>query len=477
MIRLYDTMSRDLRELSPEDGRTLRMYCCGPTVYGPAHLGNFRTFVVQDVLRRTLEALGVATTHVRNITDVDDKTIRESQACGMTLEAFTRHWTERFHADCAALNLLPPHVEPSAVAHIPDQIALIERLLQKGVAYRSEDGSVYFSVRAFPHYGRLSRLAEREVTTSQRQQSDEYERESAADFALWKAAKPADGQNVWASPWGPGRPGWHIECSTMAMKHLGETLDLHGGGVDLIFPHHENEIAQSESATGKTFVRHWFHSAHLLVDGTKMSKSLGNLFTLHDVKSRGFTPMELRYVLISGHYRQPLNFTWESMKASRSALERLQRSRQQLARAAGCPGQGWLPPQAPLSCAQPGSGIFEPVMKALADDLNTPKALGALFSALKSLEVNSMTEETARQNFRELDRVMFALGLDPSQAVRPEESSQRVPDEVQTLAEQRWQAKADKDFARADELRTRLMELGWSVKDGRDGYRLEKVAP
>ena len=331
-LQLYDTLSRASHPILPEDGKTLRFYCCGPTVYGPAHIGNFRTFVMQDIFRRVVEASGAATRHVRNITDVDDKTIRQSQEEGRRLSEFTTVWTDRFHKDCAALGILPPHTEPSAVAHIPEQIDLIAQLMEKGHAYRTPDGSVYYDVHSFPAYGRLSRLAEREITTDtvDREQDDEYERASAADFALWKAARPEDGPNHWTSPWGNGRPGWHIECSTMAMKHLGESFDLHSGGIDLVFPHHENEIAQSEAATGKTFARHWFHVAHLTVKGRKMSKSLGNLYTLDDLAKRGHGPMELRYVLLSGCYRQPLNFTFSSLAASRKALARLSDWQQRL---------------------------------------------------------------------------------------------------------------------------------------------------
>jgi cysteinyl-tRNA synthetase len=248
-IKLYDTLSRTERELAPEDGKVFRFYCCGPTVYGPAHIGNFRTFVVQDLFRRVLELTGVKTKHVRNLTDVDDKTIRQSQAEGKTLTEFTNFWTEKYHEDCKKLNILTPAVEPGAVEHIPQQIALIERLMEKGHAYRSEDGSVYFSVDSFPEYGKLAHLDRENLKAGagQAQLSDEYEKDSLADFALWKAWKQEDGDNYWQSPWGKGRPGWHIECSAMSMEYLGETLDLHSGGVDLIFPHHENEIAQSDT--------------------------------------------------------------------------------------------------------------------------------------------------------------------------------------------------------------------------------------
>ncbi len=325
-LQLHDTLTRQMLAVVPADGKTLRFYCCGPTVYGPAHIGNFRTFVAQDVFRRVVELSGTPTLHVRNITDVDDKTIRDSIKAGQSLTEFTQHWTKQFHADCAALNLLPPHVEPKATEHIPHQIRMIEDLIASGHAYAAADGSVYFRVASFADYGKLSHLEDRELRLGAAQganDSDEYTKDSLADFALWKAHKPEDGDNFWDSPWGRGRPGWHLECSAMSLEYLGEDFDLHSGGVDLIFPHHENEIAQSCCATGGQFARHWMHIAHLMVDGGKMSKSLGNLYTLDDLKHRGFTPAEVRYVLVSGHYRQPLNFTLHSLDAARAALMKL----------------------------------------------------------------------------------------------------------------------------------------------------------
>jgi len=305
-MQLYDTLLRSTKPIHAHNNKYFGFYCCGPTVYGAAHIGNFRTFVLQDVFRRCVELNGIRTKHVRNITDVDDKTIRGAVQSGQSLSAFTRVWTERFHTDCAALNCLPPHVEPSAVAHIPQQIAMIESLMAKGHAYAANDGSVYFSIPSFSEYGKLSHLDQRELelgkTAKQRNGSDEYAKDSVADFVLWKARKPEDGENFWPSPWGEGRPGWHLECSAMIKQYLGDSFDLHSGGVDLVFPHHENEIAQSRCSCGGDFARHWFHITHLLVDGGKMSKSLGNLYTLEDLQARGHTAMELRYVLVAGYY-------------------------------------------------------------------------------------------------------------------------------------------------------------------------------
>ncbi|MGJ8634932.1 MAG: cysteine--tRNA ligase, partial [Luteolibacter sp.] len=299
---LLDTLTRSEKPITPIDGKTYRFYACGPTVYGPAHIGNFRTFVLQDVFRRTLETGGTRTLHVRNLTDLDDKTIRDSQAAGKSLKDFTKIWTEKFHRDCKALACLPPHIEPSAIEHIPQQIAMIEKLVEKGHAYPSDDGSVYFKISSFPGYGKLSRLDERELelgkTQNTRANADEYEKDSISDFVLWKSRRPEDGENHWKSPWGQGRPGWHLECSAMIEEYLGDTFDMHSGGIDLAFPHHENEIAQSLCACGGEFAAHWFHTTHLLVDGGKMSKSLGNMYTLEDLEKKGFTAMEVRYVLI-----------------------------------------------------------------------------------------------------------------------------------------------------------------------------------
>jgi len=363
VLKLYDTLSREVQDVFPMDGKIVRFYCCGPTVYGPAHVGNFRTFVLQDIFRRALETCGQKTYHARNLTDVDDKTIRQSQEEGVSLGDFTDRWTKRFNQDCHLLNLLPPHVQPSAVAHVPEQIALIQRLIDGGKAYQGPDGSVYFKVDSFEKYGALSRLADREITTSSRDRetSDEYQRDSAADFALWKARRPEDGENYWNSPWGEGRPGWHIECSAICLKHLGESFDVHSGGVDLVFPHHENEIAQVEAVTHKTFARHWFHITHLMVEGTKMSKSLGNLYTLSDLQEKGYDAQTVRYVLLSGSYRQPLNFTFDSLKAAQKALKKLQDFSQKIE----------LPKQPSHPLGSENFGPFSEVQKAMLTDLNT----------------------------------------------------------------------------------------------------------
>jgi cysteinyl-tRNA synthetase len=452
-IKLYDSLSRETRELRPShpDG-VYRFYNCGPTVYAPAHIGNFRTFVVNDVLRRLLELeFSGKVKHVRNLTDVDDKTIRRSREEKRPLADVTKQWTDKFHADCAALNCLPPHVEPTATGHIREQVDMIEVLMQKGNAYRAADGSVYFKVSSFSEYGALSRVKERELQMGaalKAAAADADEKEDGSDFALWKAWKDEDGPNKWSGPAGAseGRPGWHIECSAMSKKHLGETIDLHTGGVDLLFPHHENEIAQSQCCNGTTFSRHWYHSEHLLVDGKKMSKSLGNLYTLDDLSGRGFTPMALRYALLAGHPRKQLNFTLDSVHAAEKALTTLRNF------AASLPASGG------------DATLFAPVFAALQDDLNTPGALGALFTI-----VNRGPAGVDKAAF---ERVLFALGLKLDAPTAPKAEA---PAEVVALAEKRWAAKKAKDFAAADQLRAQIAATGWTMMDRKDGYSLEKA--
>ena len=367
-LRLHDSLRREPRELQPAhpDG-VFRFYNCGPTVYAPAHIGNFRTFVVNDVIRRLLELeFGPERVrHVRNLTDVDDRTITQSRKEGRPLAEITRHWTDLFHEDCAALNLLRPHAEPTATGFIREQVNMIEVLMEKGHAYRAADGSVYFRLATFPGYGRLSRINERELKVTNAV-ADADHKDSVSDFALWKAYKPEeDGAVQWPGPRSAaaGRPGWHIECSAMSKALLGDTIDLHTGGVDLLFPHHENEIAQSECCNGVPFAHHWYHSEHLLVDGTTMSKSKGNYHTLRDLVAKGHEAMAVRYALLMGHPRKQLNFTLDSLHAAASALRSLRAAR------AAIPGAGGA------------VDVSAPVLAALRDDLNFPGALGAPFPA------------------------------------------------------------------------------------------------
>ncbi len=476
-LRLYNTLSRGIQPLQPAAGKPLGMYCCGPTVYGPAHIGNFRTFLLQDVLRRVLEVSGVKVKHVRNITDVDDKTIRQSQAGGLPLKEFTRKWEKKFREDCAALNMLEPHIEPRATEHIEEQTGLVKKLLENGRAYQGPDGSVYYKVSAFENYGKLSNLDRaalrtQAVTSGEAANlADEYGRESVADFALWKARKPEDGDNYWPSPWGEGRPGWHIECSAMSQKYLGENFDLHGGGVDLSFPHHENEIAQSEGATGQPFCRHWFHCAHLMVEGQKMSKSLGNLYTLGDIRARGFSPMALRYALLSGHYRQPLNFTWNGMKAAQSALRKLEKAACILLKRAGL-----APDDFHTYWRQGGSIDWKPAWGAysfhlageeLEDDLNIPAGLGLLFEQFNNEDpAVCPTDKELERELMYFSAVIYALGL---KLFTHEKKPMEAPKEVKTLAKERQAARQARDWAGADALRDEIKAKGWKIMDRKDG--------
>ncbi|HTJ79352.1 MAG TPA: cysteine--tRNA ligase [Rariglobus sp.] len=484
-IKLHDSLTRETRELRKPDPANPKdifsFYNCGPTVYAAAHIGNFRTFVVNDLLRRLLELeFGKdKVKHVRNLTDVDDKTIRRSREEGRPLAEVTRQWTEKFHADCAALNCLPPHEEPRAAdpKYIREQVNMIEVLMEKGNAYRAADGSVYFKVSSFPGYGALSRVKERELQVGsalKAHAADADEKEDASDFALWKAHKPEDGDVQWTGPRGAsaGRPGWHIECSAMSKAILGDTIDLHTGGVDLLFPHHENEIAQSQCCNGTTFARHWYHSEHLLVDGKKMSKSLGNLYTLDDLKAKGFSPMALRYALLAGHPRKQLNFTLDSLHAASAAICRLTEFLDSLKiRREPLPEEDYP--------RYSGWWKFQPAYESLLNDLNTPKALGELFSVLKTVSIIDVGEREANEACQALERfVEDLLGIKvrhKSVTLFTNASKAEIPADIAALAEKRWAAKQAKDFATADALRKELTASGWSMLDRKDGYSLEPV--
>ena len=475
-VELYDTFSRSVQTLSPWSGDKLRFYCCGPTVYGPAHIGNFRTFLIQDTLCRVLKVDGTCVQHVRNITDLDDKTIFQSQAEGKNLSEFTTHWSEKFHSDCAALNMLAPSAEPSAVAHIPQMINLVEKLIEKKHAYATDDGSVYFRVSSYKDYGRLSRLNQRELKTQssnsagQVNDADEYDRESVTDFALWKSRKPEDGDNYWPSPWGEGRPGWHLECSAMVHSSFdGETIDLHGGGIDLCFPHHENEIAQSECAHGKEFCKHWFHTAHLMVEGEKMSKSLGNLYTLDDLCAKGFSPMAIRYTLISSSYRQQLNFTFDGLHASQSALSKLERFAQSLLDKTGEASKDFNATYVTAETIK-DFGLLAKAWDALRQNLNTAASLGAIFGVIGSNPAASLDAEGARSMLRAFGSLLYALGLE---LYKTEDKIIDAPADIIALANARWAAKQSKDFNKSDALREELIEKGWVVNDEKDGFNLE----
>jgi len=483
-IKLFDSLTREIRELRRPDPNNPKdvfsFYNCGPTVYAPAHIGNFRTFIVNDVLRRLLELeYGPdKVRYVRNLTDVDDKTIKRSRDEGRPLADVTKQWTQKFHDDCARLNCLPvsEKFEPTATGYIREQVDMIDVLMKKGNAYRAPDGSVYFKVSSFPNYGTLSRVKERELKSGSAFAADADEKEDLSDFALWKAHKADDGDNAWDSPWGRGRPGWHIECSAMSKALLGDTIDLHTGGVDLLFPHHENEIAQSECCNGTKFSRHWYHSEHLLVDGKKMSKSLGNLYTLDDLQNimmLTFNPSAVRLALIQAHPRKQLNFVTDSLFDANNALSGLSHRYDAL--------KTWAKDSnsKPRSSAEP-SAHYDGVIEALSNDLNLPAALAALFEQKRDQDSDHAGKLLA------FERALRVLGLKIKSAIHlPDDelaadvavliTAPTAPLNITALAEKRWAAKQAKDFAGADALRKELTIAGWSMLDGKDGYKLEPI--
>ena len=475
-MRLYDTLTRTVQPLYAADGKHLRFYACGPTVYGPAHIGNFRTFSLVDVFRRTTEVAGLHPFYVRNITDVDDKTIKGSAKDGVPLAQFTEKWTEKFHADCRSLNLITPDVEPRATTHIKEQIEIVEKLFQNGYAYVGGDGSVYYRVAAFKDYGKLSHFHPEELVSQDTNSAgkanaaDEYDRDHVADFALWKAVKDEDGDVHWPGPRNPatgqpieGRPGWHLECSAMSAKYLGESFDLHGGGEDLCFPHHENEIAQSEAASGKPFARHWMHCVHLLAEGKKMSKSLGNFYTLADLVAKGYDPRAVKYLLVSAHYRQQLNFTIGNVMGAENAMRRLDKSVNALCAKAGVDRAIFEGPT--FARAEADAVLktsFGPALEALFDDMNTAAALGVLWESLKKApEAADPKAELAA-----LKTVLYALGIQPIPSKDEETASEdAVPAEILEMTKSRFYAKEAKDFAKADAIRKELTAKGWTIRD------------
>ncbi len=469
-LRLFNTLGHQLEAFRPLEPGVVRLYTCGPTVYNVPHIGNLRTFLFEDVLRRTLEFLGYQVHHVMNLTDVDDKTIRDANAAGKALDDYTAPYIDAFFADLAALHLLPAHEYPRATRHVAEMIALIERLLSRGHAYES-DGSVFFRITSDPDYGRLSGFDLAEVQRGERVASDEYEKEDVRDFVLWKAAKP--GEPTWESPWGAGRPGWHIECSAMSMKYLGESFDLHCGGVDNIFPHHENEIAQSESATGRTFAHTWVHSEHLLVEGEKMSKSLGNQYNLSDLLERGYAARAIRYLFISVHYRQKLNFTFAALDAAAAALRRVDEMRFRLGSAASADADD-------LELEVGAERLLADFSAAVADDLNLSGALAAVFRFVKDVNV---AIEAGRVSAAQRERVVAALarvdqvlGVLDAGAWEAANSAAGPSDAAieQRLAD-RQAARARRDFAAADAIRDELAAAGVILEDTPQGTRWKRA--
>jgi cysteinyl-tRNA synthetase len=469
-LKLFNTLSRSVQDFTPLDpaGKKVGMYCCGPTVYDFAHIGNWRTFVFGDLVRRYLEFRGYQVNHVMNITDVEDKIIRKVRENKTTLREFTGKYEAAFLEDLKTLGCREPHQKPHATEFISDIIALIEKLIARGIAYKAADGSVYFSIDKYRGcgctYGQLVKLNFEEMRVGERVKSDEYAKESLADFALWKARVPDDGDVFWPSPWGEGRPGWHIECSAMSMKILGASFDLHLGGEDLMFPHHEDEIAQSEGAgvqaPGQRFVKYWLHGAHLLVEGKKMSKSLGNFFTLRDLIGKGFAGREIRYLLLTSHYRETFNFTLGGLDGARTALNRIDECLGKLRELAG------------NQTAAPDSKLVEDFTAALDNDLNVAGAWGCVFEWVseinRQLAKNALSASQAAAALAAWDRINTVLGISAPAATE-------APAELLALLEERQAARKAKDFKRSDAIRDELKAKGWVIEDTPKGPKLKKI--
>jgi len=462
-FRLYNTLSRKVEPFSPADGETVRMYTCGPTVYRPAHLGNFRTFLFEDLLRRVIALRGWKIIQVMNLTDVDDKIIKAAHEKGTSIGEVTAPVTRIFHADRTFLRVQDAELYPKATDHIPEMIAIVQRLVDRKLAYKAEDGTVYFAIDRFKDYGKLSRLDTREVKAGARVLQDDYSKENAQDFALWKAAKPEDEATgaAWDSPWGRGRPGWHLECSAMAMKYLGETLDIHGGGIDLIFPHHEDEIAQSEGSTGKLFSRFWCHGEFLLTEGAKMAKRLGNVATVQDLRDQGIPAAAFRHFVFSTHYRKQLNMSGEALEASIEGVRRIGDFAQRLAEAkAATPELEKIAEEAEAE-----------VSAALFDDLNAPIALGALFTFVRRANaeldrngVDKQALESARGAFARINSVLDVV----PEAVGPDPELARWVEERITA---RKDARSRREFAEADRIRAEIEARGVAIEDSPQGTK------
>jgi cysteinyl-tRNA synthetase len=462
MLKLHNTLTSADEDFYPLEDGVVRFYTCGPTVYDYAHIGNFRTFVFQDLLRRYLEYRNYRVIHVMNITDVDDKTIHNARAQGMTLRDYTTKYTEVFLADCKTLRIQIPGLLPRATDHIPEMVALIQKLEEKGYTYR-KDGSIYFSIASFPGYGRLSKADFSGAQAGASVDTDKYEKENARDFVLWKAKK--EGEDFWDTEIGPGRPGWHIECSAMSMKYLGETFDIHCGGVDLVFPHHENEIAQSECATGKPFVRYWVHPEFLIVEGQKMSKSLGNFFRLQDLADQGHAPEAIRYLLLSVHYRKQLNFTMDGLRQAQSSIQRL---------------EDFMLRAKEIANAEEPSPDFSSEVKAAREkfidamdaDLNTSAALAVIFDFVRlayqkdSQKLLSAGDARAAIGFlKEIDGIFNILRA----------QSEILDEEIAQQIEARQAARRRRDFAEADRIRQSLLAKGIQLEDTPKGVRWKRL--
>jgi len=465
-VSFFNTLTRKKEVFKPLEANTVKMYTCGPTVYDYAHIGNFRAFLFEDLLKRWLKHRGFKVLHVMNLTDIDDKTIKGSQKQHVPLREFTDFYVKAFFEDIKALNIEPADVYPRATYHIAEMVALIKTLMVKGYAYRGEDGSIYYAINKFPNYGKLSKIKTAELKAGARVSQDEYTKEEAQDFALWKAWAPEDGDVFWETELGEGRPGWHIECSAMSMKYLGETFDIHCGGVDNMFPHHENEIAQSEAATEKKFVDYWLHNEHLLVEGKKMAKRLGNFYTLRDLLAKGYDPIAIRYLLMSTHYRQQFNFTFEGLESSKGAVERLRNFVRRLHDVDG--GKDSKGKVAVLT--EKLEACFG---GSLDDDLDIGIALASLFDFVREinnlLDSNMISKVEASQIGGLMMLIDEVLGV-----IGKEEVEEALPADIDALVQKREQARKTKKWKEADEIRAQLKAMGIVLEDTAQGVRWHK---
>jgi cysteinyl-tRNA synthetase len=466
----YNTLKRKKEKFKPSKKGQISMYTCGPTVYDYAHIGNMRTYVFNDLLRRYLEYKGFKVKEITNLTDVEDKTIKASRKQGVSLESYVQKYINAFFEDADILHIKRSEVYPRATQNIPEIVDLIEKLIKKGFAYESEDGSTYYSVAKFKNYGRLSGVKIKRLRKGVRIDSDYYSKNEASDFALWKAWSKKDGNIFWETEIGKGRPGWHIECSAMSMKYLGPTLDIHTGGIDLLFPHHENEIAQSEAVTGKKFVKYWFHTGHLLVNNKRMGKSLKNYYTLRDLRFKGYNPLALRYLYFTTHYRDSLNFSFNSLKGAQEALDNLFDFMQRLGEVREEDGQN----KEVVKLIKNTKKEFE---KKLDDDLNMPGALASFFKFTKAInklmskrKLNQKDARAVSKQIIEFDKV-FGFGLK-----QKEESKQEIlPEDIKYLIEEREKARREQNWAKADAIRDQLLEEGIEVEDTSRGSRIKRT--
>ncbi len=458
-VKFYNTLTRKKEVFKPLRDKRVGLYTCGPTVYNYAHIGNLRTYIFEDVLRRALEYSGYKVKHIMNITDVEDKIISAAKKAGKPIYEFVEPYEKDFFFDLSKLNIKPALKYPKATAHIPEMIKIISALLKKGLAYKA-GGSIYFDISKFKKYGRLSGLKSRQLKAGARVDVDEYEKNDAQDFVLWKKAKA--GEPWWQASFGEGRPGWHIECSAMSMKYLGATFDIHAGAVDLIFPHHENEIAQSEGATGKSFVKYFVEGEHLLVDGKKMSKSLGNIFNLRDVLNRGFDPLAFRYLVLTAHYRSKLNFTWKSLEAAQNALNKLREAIINLK----IKSQKSNPQKHPYKLENVRmlkENLTKKFKNYINNDLEMPRALALVWEIIKSKKLNAKTKYGLIVNF---DKI---LGLNLADV-----KTEKIPSEILKLANEREKYRKEKIFKKADEIRKKVQSFGWFIEDTPHGPKIQR---